>query len=102
MSKKGIHGQGTSTDHDAEAETEGGGEKRVALLDAKVALAREEADRDVDADDRGAQDACEAAEATHDPASRVVVHGTGVDGARSDWLLGCAGKVGSQWKRQVL
>lgn len=67
-------------EHDTEAQAKRRGKEGIALLDTEVALAREEADRNVDADDGCAEDTGEAAEGAHDPASRVIVHGVGVHG----------------------
>ena len=69
-----------ATHHNAEAQAERRGKEGIALLDAEVAFARDEADRNVDADDGCAEDTGEAAEGAHDPASRIVVHIVGVHG----------------------
>lgn len=45
------------THHDSEAETEGAGQKSVALLYAKAGFARQTADNEVDTDDAGTEDA---------------------------------------------
>ena len=54
---RGKVAKGVAAYHDAEAEAQRAGKKGAAFLYAKVSLARQEADEDIDADDACAEDA---------------------------------------------